>query len=184
MQSILNFVGFLYFLSFFYWGIADLQCCDILCCTAKWLGFFLFLYSFTLWFIPGDQIQFPVLHSRTLLLIHSKCHSLHPLIPTPNSQSIPFLPLGNHKSDLYVCEDVSIFFKKVHLYHILDSTYKWYRMVFLFLSSFCMIIYSCIHFVANGIFCSFFMALYSFFNLYGIIYFWEAWLENRDISTL
>ena len=32
----------------------------------------------------------PCLYSRTSLLIHSKCHSLH--LVTPNSQSIPLLP--------------------------------------------------------------------------------------------
>ena len=54
-----------------------------------------------------------MLYGRTLLFIHSKCNSLH--LPTPNSQFIPLppplpplpLPLGNHKSDLYVCEPVS-----------------------------------------------------------------------------
>ena len=40
---------------------------------------FPFLYL-PLWSIPGDWIWFPVLYSRTLLLIHSKCHSLH-LLP-------------------------------------------------------------------------------------------------------
>ena len=45
----------------------------------------------------------------TLLIIHSKCNSLH--LPTPNSQSIPLplpLPLDNHQSVLYVCESVSV----------------------------------------------------------------------------
>ena len=42
------------------------------------------------WSIPGDWILFPVLYNRTLLLIHSKCNSLHLL--TPNSQSIPLPP--------------------------------------------------------------------------------------------
>ena len=59
--------------------------------------------------ITGCWIYFPVLYIRTLLLIHSKCNSLH--LPNPNSQSIsllPSLPLGNHKSDFYVCESVSV----------------------------------------------------------------------------
>ena len=38
--------------------------------------------------IASDQTYFPVLYSRTSLLIHSKCNSLHLL--TPNTQSIPF----------------------------------------------------------------------------------------------
>ena len=43
------------------------------------------------------------------LFIHSIYNSLHLL--NPNSQSIlpsPLLPLGNHKSILYVCESVSV----------------------------------------------------------------------------
>ena len=41
-------------------------------------------------------------------LLYSKYSSLH--LPTPNSQSILLSPLtlGNHKSDLYVCEAVSV----------------------------------------------------------------------------
>ena len=50
---------------------------------------------FTIWatrevLITGCWIYFPVLYIRTLLLIHSKCNSLH--LPTPNSQSIPLSP--------------------------------------------------------------------------------------------
>ena len=51
---------------------------------------------------------FPVLCSRTSLLIHSKCNVLH--LINPNSPSIPLLPpmLGNHKSALLVCGSVSV----------------------------------------------------------------------------
>ena len=51
---------------------------------------FTFSYSFALWFITGYWIQFPVLHSRTLLFILLICNSLPPLIP--NSQFIPPTP--------------------------------------------------------------------------------------------
>ena len=51
---------------------------------------FFFKCSFPLWFIPGDWIQLPVLHSRTLLLTHSKGSSFH--LPTPNSHSMPLPP--------------------------------------------------------------------------------------------
>ena len=40
-----------------------------------------FLYYFPLWSIRGDWIEFPVLYSRTLLFISSKCNGLHLLIP-------------------------------------------------------------------------------------------------------
>ena len=60
--------------------------------------------------IPKGWIEFPVLYSRTSLLIHSKCNSLH--LPTPNSLFIPlplpYLPLAtNQKLIFYACESVS-----------------------------------------------------------------------------
>ena len=58
------------------------------------------------WSIPRNWIQFLVLYSKTSLLIHSKCRSLHLL--TPNSiPSHTHLPLVNQKSVLYVCQSVS-----------------------------------------------------------------------------
>ena len=49
----------------------------------------------------SDWIQFPVLYSKTSLLIHSKCNSLHLLSPKCSpSHSLPF-PLGNHRSVLH-----------------------------------------------------------------------------------
>ena len=56
-----------------------------------------------------DWIEFPVLHSRTSLLIHSKWNSLHLLTPnTPFIPTPPLLPLGIHNSALHVCESVSV----------------------------------------------------------------------------
>ena len=52
---------------------------------------FPFSYYLPSWSIPRDWMWFPVLCSRTSLLVHSKCKSPHLL--TPNSQSIP-RPLG------------------------------------------------------------------------------------------
>ena len=79
---------------FFNWSRVDLQCCDDLCYTARWLSYthvdILFLYSFPSWFITGYWVLFPVLYIRTVLFIYSKCNSLH--LPTPNSQSIPLPP--------------------------------------------------------------------------------------------
>ena len=49
-----------------------------------------FLSYLPSWSIPRDWIEFPVLYSRISLLIHCKCHSLHPR--TPNFPSIPFPP--------------------------------------------------------------------------------------------
>ena len=69
----------------------------------------LFSYSFPLWIVTECWIQFPVLYSRTLLLILSVYNRLHLLIPNSQSFSpLPFLLLGNHRSVLYVCA-VNIF---------------------------------------------------------------------------
>ena len=67
----------------------------------------------------------------TLLSIHSKWSSLH--LSTPNSQSMrlpPLLPIGNCKSVL--CESVSVS-QTGSFVPILDSTYRWYHMVLVFL---------------------------------------------------
>ena len=53
------------------------------------------------------RLYVTVPYSRTLL-IYSTGNSLH--LPTPHAQSIPLpLHIGSHKSDLYVCESVSVF---------------------------------------------------------------------------
>ena len=61
------------------------------------------------------------------------------------------------------------------MYHILDSTYKWYHMLFVFiwLTSFSMIIFMSIHVTTNGIISFFFMAewysivyIYNIFSIY------------------
>ena len=97
-------------------------------------------------------------YSRTSLLIHSKCNSLHLL--TSNSQSIPFLPLATTNL-FYMSVNLFLFSRYVNLCHILDSTYKRYHMV-LFLSfwftSFSITTYSCSHIAANNAILFFFMA--------------------------
>ena len=74
------------------------------------------------------------------------CSSWTPIHPSP-------VGLGNHKSILY--ESVSVSYISSFKVHILDSTYKWYHMVFVFLfltwTSFSMIIFRSIHVAANGI---------------------------------
>ena len=66
-------------------------------------------------------------YSRTLLFILSMYNSLHLL--TPNFQPI-ITPLGNYRSVL--CLWVCFCFVEVHLWQLLDPTYKWYHMVFVF----------------------------------------------------
>ena len=71
---------------FFYWGIVDLQCLLLL-----YSRFILFHYGLS------QDIEYPVLHSRTLLFTHSVYTSLHPLIPNSQSNALTPLPLGNHQ---------------------------------------------------------------------------------------
>ena len=65
--------------------------------------------------------------------MHSIYASLHLL--TPNSQSVPLPPLSCLATTSLFSVSVSLFLfcRWVHLCRILDSTYKWYHMVFVFL---------------------------------------------------
>ena len=65
-----------------------------------------FSYSLPLWFITGYWVQFPELYSGNLLFIHPTCNSFHLLIL--NSQPLPLLRLGSHKSVFYICESVFV----------------------------------------------------------------------------
>ena len=87
-----------------------------------------FSYSFPWWFITGYWIYFPVLYGRTLLLIHPKCSSLHLL--TPNSQSFLLHPHPLATTSLSPWPWFSFCFLGRFVCHILDSTWKWYPMVF------------------------------------------------------
>ena len=79
-----------------------------------------------------------LLHIRTLLFPLFIYSSLYLLIP--NSQYIPPYPLslqfpfGNPSVSLFsMSGSLFLFYKYVLLYHILDSTYKWYHIIFVFL---------------------------------------------------
>ena len=84
-----------------------------------------FLYYFPSWSILGDQKQVPMLYSRTLLFIHSKCNSFCLLTPSSHtiqqSHSLPLL-LVNHKVFFLLCLSLFLFCRQVHLCLILDST--------------------------------------------------------------
>ena len=71
------------------------------------IGTFPFLYYLPSWSIPRDQLQVPVLQSRTSLLIQSKCNCLHLL--TPNSQSIPLPPLSPQQTTIRSSMTLSLF---------------------------------------------------------------------------
>ena len=100
---------------------------------SKWLWtcFFTLVLMMSFFFITVCWIEFPVLYSRTLLFIDHIYNTL-PLLPL-NSQSIPpppTLTLGSHQSVLSV--SLFLFHRYVDLCHVLDSTCKWYHMVFVF----------------------------------------------------
>ena len=111
-------------------------------------SFFFLLYSFPLRFIAGHRIQFCLLYSSTLLFIHSLYDRSHLL--TPTSPSLPQTPPPWQPRVCSLCPWVCFCFIGSF---VLDSTYKWYHMVFvfLFLTSLSMIISSSIHVAANGI---------------------------------
>ena len=78
-----------------------------------------------------------MLCGRTSLLIHPIYASLHLLIP--NSQSVPpWLPFPAANSLFFISVSLFLFHRHVHLCCILESMYKWYHMVtvFLFLTYF------------------------------------------------
>ena len=99
---------------------------------------YIYIYIYTFFFsyyLPScsnsrDWIQFPVLYSRTSLLIHSKCNTLH--LQTPNSQSLPSSPLSPLAATSLFSVSMNLFLccRRVPLCHIFDSTYKRYHMVF------------------------------------------------------
>ena len=104
-------------------------------------------------------VEFPMLYSRSSLIICPIYHNV--LMPIPNPQSIP----PRHLSSLvtislfskFVSECVSVL--QIFVSFFLDSTYKWYTMMFIFhcLTSLSMIIPRSIHVAANGIILLFFI---------------------------
>ena len=96
--------------------------------------FFFLIYSLLHYGLLEDaEYSFPALYSGTLLFIPSVENSLYLLIP--NSQSI--LP---HAPPLWQPEVCSLYLRVCFYFEdkficviFLDSTYKWYHMVFVFL---------------------------------------------------
>ena len=73
--------------------IVALHCSGSFCCVAVtplYIYTFFFSYYLPSWSITSDWIEFPVLYSRTSVLIHSKWNSFHLL--TSNSPSMPLPP--------------------------------------------------------------------------------------------
>ena len=123
-----------FFIINFYWSIVALQYCVSFCCTAKWISYKytyipFFLDFLPIWVTTEHWVEFPVLHRRFSLVIyfiHSSVYMSVPvsqLIPPPFSPSIRSLRLR-----LYFC-----FANKFICTIFLDSTYKWYYTIFVFL---------------------------------------------------
>ena len=69
---------------------------------------------------------------------------------------------GNQKIDFEICESVSFIYIRSFVSFLLDSTSKWYYMIFVFLwlTSLSMIISRFIHIAANAIISFFYMVEY------------------------
>ena len=94
------------FLNLFYWSIFDLQCCVNFYCTAKWFSYthIYILFHILFYYSLSQDIEYSSLcwtvgHCCLSILYIIVC-----ILLISNSQSIPPppLPLGNHKSVLFV----------------------------------------------------------------------------------
>ena len=136
----------------------------------------------------GVPLPSPVLYNRILSFIHSIYNSLHLL--TPNSPSIPPPSPSPLATTVLFSKSVSLplSHRQVHLCLILDSTCKWHHMYLcssLWLISLSMIISSCIHVAANGIF-SFFLWLSIPWHIYlpHLLYPFICWWTFRFFPCL
>ena len=82
------------------WGRTELDTTEV-----TWQQHTYFLILFSIMVYPRMLTIFPCALQWDLVVIQSVCDSLR--LPTPDSQSVPLPPFGNHKSVLYVCESVS-----------------------------------------------------------------------------
>ena len=77
----------LYFKSF-YWSAGDLQCCVNFMCTAKWFG-----YAHTYPLVSMESwVDFPVPHSRSVLVICCVCSSVCMSVPASQFIHPPLSP--------------------------------------------------------------------------------------------
>ena len=82
---ILDYIGLYYYIGFIL-DYIDLQCCVSFRCTAKWFSYTYthihsFSDSFPVWVITEYWVEFPVLCSRSLLIIYFTYSGIYLLIP-------------------------------------------------------------------------------------------------------
>ena len=113
----------------------------IFCYYLNWINILKFIYIYIYSF---KSILFHLVYHWTLniflyviqwdlVFIPSMYNNLHLLNPTSHSIP-PSIPSFLETTSLFFfSESLFSFCRQVHLCHILDSTYKWYHMVFVFL---------------------------------------------------
>ena len=115
--------------------IMDLQCSVNFCSTAQWPSYtYTYILFLTLSFIMFHHKWLdivPCALQQDLMLILSKSSSSH--LSIPNSQSIPFPPSPSWQPQVCSPSPWVSLLRKDSLFHILDSRYKCYYMVFVFL---------------------------------------------------
>ena len=132
------FNQFLFLFKKLHWSIVNLQYYVNFFCIAKRLSY-IYMYLFHILFHYGlsrdteySSVCFTV--ESCCLSIPYKYYSLFLLIP--NLHSFPCSPLLSPlaTTNLFsMSMSLFLFCRYVDLYHILDSTFKWYHMVFVFL---------------------------------------------------
>ena len=102
-------------------------------------------------------------------------------LPIPDSQAIPLLSTSRHHNSI-LCLWFCSCCREVHLFHILDSTYKWHYMLFVYL----LLIYLMWSFLSTFVLLQ--KAFHSFYGwvvfhcvflphlLYPFIFGWTFWL--------
>ena len=117
------------------WSIFDLQYCVTFCCIEKWLSYiYIFFIICHILFNYGlsqdigySALCYTVGPCGLSILILAFTNLKFPIHPSATLQ-----PPDNHES---ASMSVSLFLFRgyVHLFHILDSTSKWYHTAFVFL---------------------------------------------------
>ena len=146
-----------------YWSVVDLQYCDNFCNTKS--DSVIHIYTSILFQIlspyrlssilgrvpcaPEQVSPWPSIPWTIVCKCQTQTHN--PSLHTP-------VPFGSHRFIFQDCVSLFMFCKWLHLYLFVDSTYKWYHMMFVFLcliASLSMKISKSIHVAANDIIYSF-----------------------------